>query len=565
MKKLSMFSTLTFSAVFLLSSCSQMKRQMKKDPSREMSSLMQSVDIEKEDVLAKKPGTGEYTHEMAEADAPDEEIKKEIGAAEIDEDLPGSESDAIPYSRSFLAKKNTKRMQFWVDYFTKKQRDRFQRFINNGEEYRHHIEQVMMEYGLPKELYFVGLIESGYYLGARSHASAVGPWQFIKGTGKRYGLKINHEIDERQDLFKASHAAAQYFKDLQNIFSSWELSLAAYNSGENGMIRRIMKYGTRDFYKLSKNKHLPSETINYVPKVLAAMYVVNNAEKYGFVIPKKKHRLFDLTELKAMKRGTPLKSVAARLNVDVALLKKLNPELKRASTPRYFPGTYYLRVPKSQYAYRLDDIAPKARDIAATAPVAPKLTRPESRKEMVRRTAEYKVKTPSSERPQFHQVRRGETILSLSRKYNMTPREIASSNNFKSWKTKLKVGQKVAIAHEEEQSVTIRQASFPKVKITNKPIVYKVGRGDNLSDIARLFNTPVAKIKRANNLKRSKVMVGQKIVVPDTQKAIYTVRRGDHLTKVAKDFNLPIETLVKLNSLKKRTIYPGQKIIVNMD
>jgi membrane-bound lytic murein transglycosylase D len=565
MKKLSIFSTLTFSAVFLLSGCSQMKRQMKKDPSREMSSLMQSVDIEKDEVLAKKPKTGEYTHEMAEADAPDEEIKKEIGAAEIDDDLPGSESDEIPYSRSFLAKKNTKRMQFWVDYFTKKQRARFQRFINNGEEYRHHIEKVMMEYGLPKELYFVGLIESGYYLGAKSHASAVGPWQFIRGTGKRYGLKITHEIDERQDLFKASHAAAQYFKDLHNIFSSWELSLAAYNSGENGMIRRIMKYGTRDFYKLSKNKQLPSETINYVPKVLAAMHVVNNAEKYGFDIPKKKHRLFDLTELKAMKRGTPLKNVASRLNVNVALLKKLNPELKRSVTPRYFPGTYYLRVPKNQYAYKLDEVGPTAQEIAAAAPVAPKLTRPESRKEVVRRTAEIKHKATALERPDFHQVKRGETIISLSRKYKMTPRQIAENNNFKSWNTRLQVGQKLAIAHEEEQSVSVRQASFPKVKITNKPIVYKVTRGDNLTDLARVFNTPVSKLKKANNLKRGKIMVGQKIVLPDTQKAIYTVRRGDHLTKVAKDFNLPIETLIKINSLKKRTIYPGQKIIVNMD
>jgi len=195
--------------------------------------------------------------------------------------------EQVPYSRDFLAKRNTKRMQFWVEYFTQKQRDRFQRFINNGEEYRHHIEKVFVENNLPKELYFVGLIESGYYLGARSHASAVGPWQFIRGTAKRYGLRMSSEIDERQDLFKASRAAANYFKDLHNIFSSWELALAAYNAGEYGIIRRIMKHGTRDFYELSKRKLLPTETINYVPKVLAAMHVVNNAEKYGFVIPKK--------------------------------------------------------------------------------------------------------------------------------------------------------------------------------------------------------------------------------------------------------------------------------------
>jgi hypothetical protein len=273
MKKLIQYSTLSLSALLVLS-CTQLKRHMKQDPSREMSSLMETVDLEADDLLAKKPKSGEYTHELAEANADDGEISKEVGSVEIDEDLPGSESDEIPYSRDFLKKKNTKRMQFWVDYFTKKNRERFQRFINNGEEYRHHIEEVLMQYGLPKELYFVGLIESGYYLGAKSHASAVGPWQFIRATGKRYGMKINREIDERQDLFKATHAAAKYFKDLHNMFSSWELALAAYNAGENGVLRRIIKYGTRDYYQLSRRKKLHSETINYVPKVLAAMHIM---------------------------------------------------------------------------------------------------------------------------------------------------------------------------------------------------------------------------------------------------------------------------------------------------
>src|SRR5690606_618528 len=123
--------------------------------------------------------------------------------------------------------------------------------------------------------------------------------------------------------------------------------LAAYNAGEYGIIRRIMKHGTRDFYELSRNKQLPSETINYVPKVLAAMHVIKNAKQYGFEIPKKKHKLFDLTELKPIKKNVPLSTIAKRLNVSTELLKKLNPELRRDSTPRSFAGTYYLRVPKN--------------------------------------------------------------------------------------------------------------------------------------------------------------------------------------------------------------------------
>lgn len=560
MMKLLMYSVLALSTMMLLS-CSQMKRQMKKDPSREMSSLMDTVQIDDENLLAKKPKSGEYTHEMAEANADDIEIKQKVGSTDIDEDLPGTEPKEIPYSRDFLQKKNTKRMQFWVDYFTKKNRDRFQRFINNGEEYRHHIEQVFKQYGLPKELYFVGLIESGYYLGARSHASAVGPWQFIRATGRRYGMAITHEIDERQDLFKATHAAAQYFKNLHNMLGTWELALAAYNAGENGMLRRIIKHGTRDYYKLSRHKLIPSETINYVPKVLAAMHVMHNAEHYGFIIPNKKHRLFDLTELKPVRKNVHLRTIANRLNIDVKLIKKLNPELKRNATPRHFAGTYKLRLPRAKYAYSLDDLAPSAKDVALSVPV--KFSKPESRKEITRRTAKSKV-------PMFHKVKRGETLISLSRKYDISTRKLASVNHFKSWRTKLKVGQKISLIASDEQAVSTRLAaqprvSQPKVRNTNKPIIYKVTKGDNLTDIARLFNSPVSKIKRVNNLKRGKIIVGQKIVLPNTQKGIYTVRHGDHLSKVAKDFNVPVTTLMKINSMTKRKIIVGQKLIVNMD
>jgi membrane-bound lytic murein transglycosylase D len=560
MKKLYVLSTLTLSGL-LLASCTTMKSQMKKKPSAEMNNLMETVQLKDDDIFEKIPKTGEYTHEMAEADADDQKIKQEVGDAEIDKELPGTENNAVPYARNFLAQKNTKRMQFWVDYFTKKNRDRFQRFINNGEEYRSIIENVFENHGLPKELYFVGLIESGYYLGARSHASAVGPWQFIRGTGSRYGLKITSEIDERQDLFKASKAAAMYFKDLHNVFSSWELALSAYNAGEYGIIRRIMKHGTRDFYQLSRNKQLPSETINYVPKVLAAMHVVKNAEKYGFVIPKKKHRLFDLTELRPIKKNVPLSTIAKRLNVDVAFLKKLNPELRRNSTPRHFAGTYYLRIPQSKYGHILPEATPEA--------VA--FNRPESKREINRRTA-FIEKTISSDketleteiRPNFHRVRAGDTLFSIARKYHTTPRELAKINNLKSWKIRVIKGQRIKLSQEDEQKVATRTTG-PKIKVTNKPIVYTIRRGDNLTDLAKLFDIKLSKIKKVNKLKRGTVLVGQDIVLPDTKKGIYIVRKGDHLTKVARDLKQPVEALVKLNQLKKKAIYPGQKIIVNAD
>ncbi len=567
MKKLVILSALILSAI-LISGCS-LKRSAS-TPARDVSSVDEEMsvdDIFEKDVPSRGDQanltTPENTHVLAEATADDVAIKQAVGAKDIDEELTPTAEDQVPYARNFLAQKNTKRMQFWVEYFTQKDRARFQRFLNNGEEYRHHIEEVFVQHGLPKELYFVGLIESGYYLGARSHAAAVGPWQFIPGTGKRYGLAITKELDERQDLFKASRAAAMYFKDLHNIFSSWELALAAYNAGEYGIIRRILKHGTRDFYVLSKRKQLPSETINYVPKVLAAMHIVNNAEKYGFNIPKKQNRLFDHTELRAIKKNLPLNVIANKIDVDLALLKKLNPELRNPRTPRHFAGTYYLRVPKSKYSYRLIEV--ESDDNVAAH------NRPESRKQVVRRTAAVEHATEMLNnpkprevisRPNFHKVKRGETLISISRKYKTSPRQLASLNRMKSWKTKVKVGQRLALNNDE---VSVKFSSLPKIKVTKSPVVYKVKSGDKLKELARIFGKDLGDMKEMNNIRRNKIVVGQKIILPDSQKGIYTVKHGDHLVKVSRDLNSSVEEIMKLNSLTRRKIYPGQKLIVDMD
>lgn len=537
------------SLVLSVTSCSALKL---KKPDRTPQNLSETTQINESDIFENATPPEENTHELAEATVDDVVITQAKGA-EIDEEMEPSVEEQIPYSRDFLAQRNTKRMQFWVEYFTQKQRDRFQRFINNGEEYRHHIEKVFVENNLPKELYYVGLIESGYYLGAKSHASAVGPWQFIRGTASRYGLRMTKEVDERQDLFKASRAAAKYFKDLHNIFSSWELALAAYNAGEYGIIRRIMKHGTRDFYELSKRKLLPAETINYVPKVLAAMHVVKNAEKYGFIIPKKSKKFFDHTELKAVKKNVSLKTIARRLNVDLAVLKKLNPELRKSSTPRYLSGTYFLRVPGNGHSPVMET---PMNNIASNH-----FEKPESRKEINRRTASAPKKVEiKEETPSEYKVRSGDTLISISRKFKTTPRALADANGFSSWRTRVQIGQVLQL--EKSDSPVVKVANL---KVTKKPIVYKVKSGDNLTDLSRIFNIKLASIKKANKLKRGRILVGQKLILPSTKKGIYTVKPGDHLTKVSQEFNLPIEALVKLNKVRKNQIYPGQKLIVNID
>lgn len=203
-----------------------------------------------------------------------------------------SEEVITTKNSTFLKENKSKKVSFWINYFGNTNKDRFERFTRNGEKHRPFIEKTFSDHGLPKELYYVGLIESGYQNHATSHAGAVGPWQFIKGTAKRYGLKVNSKVDERKNIIKSTKAAALYFQDLFNIFGSWELALAAYNTGEYGMIRRIRGANTRAYYELSSKKVIPKETRNYVPKVLAVMEVDKNPHLYNVNI--KRNTQFNL-------------------------------------------------------------------------------------------------------------------------------------------------------------------------------------------------------------------------------------------------------------------------------
>ena len=191
-----------------------------------------------------------------------------------------------------------KHYNFWVNYFTKREKARFQRHMLNGDKYSKLVRSIIRSHNLPEDLYYVGLIESGYNTHIRSHASAVGPWQFIKGTATRYGMRVDRYVDERRNVIKSTHAAAKYFKDLYNIFGSWELALCAYNAGEYRIINAIRKGNTRDYRKLVQKNLIPKETIYYIPKVAAAIYLDENRRKYGFTTGQANQDLLNAEEVK---------------------------------------------------------------------------------------------------------------------------------------------------------------------------------------------------------------------------------------------------------------------------
>jgi hypothetical protein len=174
------------------------------------------------------------------------------------------------------------RVLHWVDYFTGRGRKHFERYLERSELFIPFILPLLRENKMPEDLVYLAMIESGFNNLARSHAKAVGPWQFVSATGKRYGLAVNWWVDERRDTHKSTLAAIAYLKDLHEMFGSWELAAASYNAGEGKVARAIRRYGTQDFWALTRHRYLRQETRDYVPKIIAAAIVAKNRTQFGF-------------------------------------------------------------------------------------------------------------------------------------------------------------------------------------------------------------------------------------------------------------------------------------------
>jgi membrane-bound lytic murein transglycosylase D len=166
--------------------------------------------------------------------------------------------------------------------FTHSKKEEFQTYLSRSRRYLPMIRRIFQEYGLPQDLVYIALVESGFNPAAKSPAEAVGIWQFIEGTARRYGLKINNQVDERRDPEKSTRAAARYLLDLYRQFSNWYLAAAGYNAGENRIEAVTRKYCTMDFWTMAQKKLLPQETCNFVPQLIAATIIANAPEKYGF-------------------------------------------------------------------------------------------------------------------------------------------------------------------------------------------------------------------------------------------------------------------------------------------
>ncbi len=229
--------------------------------------------------------------------------------------------------------------------FTTSRRTIIQAQLSRSERYLPMIRRIFQEQGLPQDLIYLPMIESGFNPLAVSPMEAVGLWQFIAGTARRYGLKVNQWVDERRDPEKSTQAAARYLKDLHSQFGCWYLAAAGYNAGENRVAGVVNRYDTRDFWVMAENHLLPQETCNYVPQLIAAVLIAKNPEKYGFNHDARWRPLAYVR--KTVPEGTNLRQLAGSLGLPYETLQELNPEVKGDCAP-LDQKEYSVKIPSAK-------------------------------------------------------------------------------------------------------------------------------------------------------------------------------------------------------------------------
>lgn len=247
----------------------------------------------------------------------------------------------------------------WLVYFQTRGRERFRTYLSRAGKYETMMRAALRDHGLPEDLVYLSLIESGYNPNAYSRAHAVGLWQFIASTGRMNGLRIDYWVDERRDPVRATEAAADHLKSLYSEFGSWYLAAAAYNGGRNRVRRSIWRSGSRDFWTLARRRYLHRETRDYVPKLIAAALIAKEPDRYAFRVEPSEPLKYDVVRVSD---ATGLDVIAEAAGASVAEVAELNPALIRGVTP---PGeTYYVRVPRrsaARFAVNFARLAPEHR------------------------------------------------------------------------------------------------------------------------------------------------------------------------------------------------------------
>lgn len=382
------------------------------------------------------------------------------------------------------------RVDFWIDFLSGRNAERTRLWLERQGRYGPLIRSELRSRGMPEDLLYLALIESGLSPKAYSRAAASGLWQFIAETGRRYGLAVTTELDERRDPIRSTSAALTYLEELYGRFGSWYLAAAAYNTGEN-RVGRIMRqmFGTErgtdeHFWRIAHR--LPRETRDYVPLMLAAGHIAKDPEQYGFDgLEYQAPLAFDDVHVPG---GTDLSLVARAAGVEASAVTDLNPHLTRGRTPS--GGEYVVRVPRgSRVAF--DAAFPELQRLSrlAAASVAP---------------AAGAASAAGSSSARTHRVRSGETLSHIARRYGVSVNALRSANGNVDPR-RLRPGQTLRVPGSGAAASPSRATAVPRM--------HQVRRGENLTVIARRYGVTVRQLRTWNNLSGSRIYAGQRLRV----------------------------------------------------
>lgn len=451
-----------------------------------------------------------------------------------------SHEEALLHTRSELPLVLTADVKRLLNYFTTSRRGiaTIRASLGRGSAYRPMIERILEEEGVPRELYYLAMAESGYRPKARSSQRATGMWQFISSRGKQYGLRQDRYVDLRYDAETATRAAARHLKDLHIEFKDWYLAMAAYNSGPNRVKSAIRRTGSRDYWTLIKRRALPRETRNYVPIILAMTLVGQNLS------------LFELGEIDyappleydtvRAAGETSFALIADATGYSVDAIKDLNQGLLRSATPPY---AYDLRLPKGSTARFEQEIA----------------------------------LVPADKRLNWrrYEVRPGETLAAVANRYKVKPETLLELNSLPP-ESPIQGGQRLTVP------TTTRLAIYGYYGGAGGLLEpgtgrYRIASGDTLGGIARRFRTTVANLQQWNGLPNTRIRAGRYLIVdPDAASGSttataasgsaptgrYTVRRGDSLSRIGARVGASVAQLRAWNGIRGTTIRVGQTLKV---
>lgn len=513
-------------------------------------------------------------------DDPRDGVDPKASALEVKQSVRPEENTFPLLSRDYIGQFDipivfNDAVDYFIRYFTVQKRKVFVNWLKRAKRYAPTIREILREQGLPEDLVYLAMIESGFNPKAYSPMKACGPWQFIYETGERYGLRVNYWVDERRDPQKSTVAAARYLKDLFNQFGCWYLAAAGYNAGEKRIERAIVKHETNDFWELRKYNTLPRETREYIPQLIAAAIIAKDPEKFGLTnipfdapIPSKLHRV---------PGGTPLSLVAKAAGFDVTLLHSLNPEILRGVTPPD-ADSYAVRLPVrvdgEEFGARLRAaLKDGSRVLSVTGHVVKRkdsvskimkqygISRsdlmlvnacggefsvkpgslvyiPRFERDGEGRVIETAPRTEEAEKDQFapstvtektasnkrdHIVKRG--LPDTVRRHGADAGSPGETSGLKV--DRIRSNSRIALASGTGAGSSAIRKDGKKEAAGQNRVFHIVKKGENLADISEKYGTDVATLKKINKLKKDRVVPNMRLEVENSNKTQSAQRKAD--------------------------------------